>query len=193
MCLPYAICPGLPYSPRCCYFARVSAYIPAIYLHSGRVAGLPVAGLMMTGPVDDDEKVALFLLPKFWPSLPPLVLVPSSGLRPWLRVHRQKGPFFYYLHFGDVLPKVGFFGRSGCGGIPSRVYSFLPSSSLPKIQAIKKGTFWVPSSWCWLLALSGRSFGSLLYILGFLVNFGGFLCCLLPVFVPSAGYHYGHY
>ena len=66
MCLPYTICPGLSYYPRCCYFGRVSACIPAIYLHSGRVAGSPVvltidgAGLTMT------KNRALFLLPKVW-------------------------------------------------------------------------------------------------------------------------------
>jgi len=71
MCLPYTICAGLPYYPRCCYFGRVSgfirAFIPAIYLHLGPIAGLPVAltidgaGLMMT------ENRTLFLLPKVWP------------------------------------------------------------------------------------------------------------------------------
>ena len=56
MCLPYKICAGLPYCLLSCYFGRVSAFIPAIYLHPGRVAGLPVAGLMMAGRVDDDKK-----------------------------------------------------------------------------------------------------------------------------------------
>ena len=54
------LCPGLPYYLPYCTFARVSAFIrafiPAIYLHSGRVAGPPVAGLMMTGRADDDLK-----------------------------------------------------------------------------------------------------------------------------------------
>ena len=51
-----------------CTRGRVRACIPAIYLHSGRVAGLPVAltidgsGLTMT------KKKTLFLLPKLWSS-----------------------------------------------------------------------------------------------------------------------------
>ena len=58
MCLPYEIYPGLPYYLRCCTFGRASgfirAYIPAIYLHLGPIAGGPVvltiggAGLTMT-------------------------------------------------------------------------------------------------------------------------------------------------
>ena len=68
MCLPYEICAGLPYYLLYCTFGRVSVFIraciPAIYLHSGRVAGSPVvltidgSGLTMT------KKRTLFLLPK---------------------------------------------------------------------------------------------------------------------------------
>jgi hypothetical protein len=55
MCLPIQFCAGLAYYPRCCSFAG-SRCIPAIYTRFGLFAGLPVAGLMMTGPADDDEK-----------------------------------------------------------------------------------------------------------------------------------------
>lgn len=62
MCLYYRICAGLSYlldvvglDAGC-----VSRCIPAIYTRFGLFAGLPVAGLMMTGPADDDEKRGFF-------------------------------------------------------------------------------------------------------------------------------------
>ena len=120
MCLRYTICAGLPYYPRCCTFARVSAFIPAIYLHLGRVAGLPVdltidgAGLTMT------KKRPFFYYLSFGPPSIPWSWLPSSGLHPWLRVHWQKGPFIYYLYFGGVYPKSVFLGgRSVVGPFPS--------------------------------------------------------------------------
>lgn len=48
---------------------RIRAFIPAIYLHLGPIAGLPVAGLMMAGRADDDLKWGVSLCPKFWRSL----------------------------------------------------------------------------------------------------------------------------
>ena len=100
MCLPYHLCPGLPYHPGRCSFARVSAYIPAIYLHSGRVAWLPVAGLMMTGPVDDDENRALFLLPNIWSSSP----LARCLLRFLRRGRYASGPFLYGVPFRAFTP-----------------------------------------------------------------------------------------
>ena len=71
MCLYYRICAGLSYlldvvglDAGC-----VSRCIPAIYTRFGLFAGLPVAGLMMTGPADDDLKQGVSLCPKFWRSL----------------------------------------------------------------------------------------------------------------------------
>jgi len=93
-----------------CTRGRVSAFIPAIYLHLGPIAGGPVAltidgaGLMMT------KKRPFFYYLSFGPPSIPWSWLPSSGLPPWLRVRRQKGPFSYSPRFGDAYPKSVFLG-----------------------------------------------------------------------------------
>jgi len=130
MCLPYEICAGLFYPPRCCSFGRVSAFIPAIYLHSGRVAGSPVAltidgsGLTMT------KKGPFFYYPNFGP--PSISLVPGVLLRGrsasrtlflWGNIpgHHsgsigKNGPFFITCTLGTFHPKLGFLGGLGVVG-----------------------------------------------------------------------------
>jgi hypothetical protein len=90
--------------------------MPAIYLHSGRVAGLPVAGLMMTGPVDDDEKRPFFYYLSFGPpSIPwswfrPPGSGPGSGFIGW------NGPFLIpYILGAFQVDSVFLGGRSVVG------------------------------------------------------------------------------
>ena len=117
---------------------------------------------------------------------------PSSGLLPWLRVHRSKWPFSYYLRFGDVSGGLGFFRGSGCGGTlhPLSLVPYplslhpSPVKSLANKKRARLGPFLL---WCWSLALCGRSFGSFLYPLGLLVGFVGAFLGLFPVLFPSAG------
>ena len=136
MCLPYKICPGLAYHPRCCFFGRVSAFIPAIYLHSGPIAGGPVGMTIHGSGLTMTKKRTLFLLPKLWPSfnLPgsrctslrsfrvpdPFFMEEHSGSS--LRVHRQKDPFLIPYVLGTFHPKSVFLGGLGVvGPFPSFV------------------------------------------------------------------------
>lgn len=146
MCLPYEICPGLSYSPRRCSFARVSACIPAIYPHSGPIAGLQVAGLMMTGRVDDDEKKDPFFITQhlelFFPGslLGSLSCVadvtrpgpffmgkhsgPSLRAGPWLRVHWSEWALFLLPILWGRFTQSGFFWAVGVWWDPCS--SFVP-------------------------------------------------------------------
>ena len=107
------LCPGLG-----CIRGRIRACIPAIYLHSGRVAGSPVvltidgAGMMMT------KNRALFLLPKVRSSFYPLLLVPVLRARVPGSGFIGKMALFLFPVFWGFSGGLGFFRGSGCGGIP---------------------------------------------------------------------------
>lgn len=133
------------------------------------------------------EKKTLFLLPKLWSSFHPLVPVPVLRARvPGSWFIGKKGPLFIPYVLGTLYPKWVFLGGLGVVGpppvlIPVPYPLSLHPSPVKSISNKKRDHFVVPSSRCWLLALSGRSFASFLYVLGSLVCFGGFLCCFLSV------------
>ena len=105
------LCPGLG-----CTRGRIRAFIPAIYLHSGRVAGFPV-DLTIDGPgLTMTKNRALFLSPKLWPSFYPWLLacvLRAPSLAPGSLAKRD---LFLFPMFWGLFRVTRFFWGSGCGG-----------------------------------------------------------------------------